>query len=511
MKFRSKIWLLPISVGAAFCAGLIMSLAIGINNNKNLELLRTVETPFLEYLFEAERGVHQLQADFQAAASEDDADRLKDAKKTTQEIRSSLEKARQLHGKAELVGTLSTAFEAYQSAALSATQGMLNKNIVPENIQRMGAAQKALARQTELSRQQAHVTLDARFSSLATAQHEGLILNAIIGLLIVLGLGLGSKAIIASVWRDLGAEPKEAAILVRQVGSGDLSGHMALKSGDTTSLMANLQSMQNSLTDVVSNIRTGAEAMATATTQIANGNIDLSSRTEKQASALEQTAVSMEDLSITVKKNYESAQHANALVGFTSDIATKGSAVVSQVVQTMEAINISSRKISEIIGAIDGIAFQTNILALNAAVEAARAGEQGRGFAVVASEVRILAGRSAEAAREIKSLIGNSVDNVTAGCQLVEEAGSTMNEVLVSVHRAASIMKEITTASQQQSIDIDQVKNSIIEMDQATRQNADSVQEAAAAAQSLAQQANAMVQAVSVFKITAPLSGPHRA
>jgi len=501
MKFRSKIWLLPLSVGAAFGVGLVLSLVIGVNNNRNLALLRTVETPFLEHLFEAERGVHQLQADFQAAALEDDADRLKDAQATTKGVRESLAQARQLDGKSELVGSLSSAFEAYQTAAQEATQAMLKKSAGPELVARMNAAQKELARQTQVSRQQAHVTLDERFAALAAAQREGLMVNTITGLLIVLGLGLGSRAIIASVWRDLGAEPGEAAAVVQHVGSGDLSMHIQLKPGDSTSLIANLKSMQDNLTDVVTSIRLGAEAMATATTEIAAENLDLSSRTEQQASALEQTAVAMENLSVTVKKNYESGKHANQLVGFASEMAIKGGAVVAEVVQTMEAINVSSKKIFDIIGVIDGIAFQTNILALNAAVEAARAGEQGRGFAVVASEVRSLAGRSAEAAKEIKTLIGASVDNVSSGCKLVEQAGSTMDEIVGSVRRVADIMGEITTASQDQSTGIDQIKQAIIQMDHVTQQNADLVQEAAAAAQSLKQQANAMVTTVSVFKL----------
>ena len=501
MKFRVKIWLLPLSVGAAFGAGLVLSLVIGLQNNRNLDLLRTVETPFLENLFEAERGIHQLQADFQAAALEDDADRLKDAQKTTQKVRSSLDQSRQLDGKSQLVADLSAAFDAYQAAALQATQGMLSKSVSPEQVQRMNAAQKELARQMQISRQQAHVTLDERFTDLAAAQREGLMVNIITGVLIVLGLGLGSRAIIASVWRDLGAEPADAASVVRHVGQGNLSERIALQQGDSNSLMAHLQSMQRNLTDVVTRIRSSAEAMATATTQIANGNVDLSARTAQQASALEQTAGAMEALSVTVKHNHESAQHANELVGVTSAIAVKGGAVVAQVVDTMEAINGSSRKIADIIGVIDGIAFQTNILALNAAVEAARAGEQGRGFAVVASEVRSLAGRSAEAAKEIKTLIGNSVNSVDAGCKLVEEAGSTMSQIVDSVQRAAAIMQEITQASQQQALDIDQVKQAVIDMDYATRENAASVQDAATAAQSLEQQANAVVDTVSVFKV----------
>ncbi|MDD2608689.1 MAG: methyl-accepting chemotaxis protein [Giesbergeria sp.] len=501
MKFRLKIWLLPLSVGVVFAVGLLISLVMGWNNHRNLELLRTVETPFLEHLFDAERGIHQLQADFQAAAVEDDADRLKDAQKTIQHVQAALEKSRQLDGKRELVGQLSTAFEAYQSAALQATQSMLNKQTSPEQFQRMGAAQKELMRQVDLSRTQAHATLEERFTSLTTAQREGLMVNIGMGVLIVLGLGLGSHAIITSVWRDLGVEPAQAAALVRHVGRGDLSESITVQAGDQHSLNANVHAMQQNLIRVVTDIRRNAEAMASATTQIARGNLDLSTRTAQQASALEQTAAAMETLSLTVRQNHESAKQANHLVGDTSNIAAKGGAVVSQVVKTMEEINTSSRKIADIIGVIDGIAFQTNILALNAAVEAARAGEQGRGFAVVASEVRNLAGRSAEAAKEIKTLIGSSVQSVQVGSQLVADAGSTMQEIVGSVQRAASIMQEITSASEQQALDIDQVKQAVIQMDHGTRDNAASVQDAAHAAQSLEQQANAVVQTVSVFKL----------
>jgi methyl-accepting chemotaxis protein len=238
-----------------------------------------------------------------------------------------------------------------------------------------------------------------------------------------------------------------------------------------------------------------------ATREIASGVADLSERTEHQASSLEETSASMEELAATVKQNFASGQHANQLAGSASEVAVKGGAVVAQVVHTMEAINVSSRKIADIIGVIDGIAFQTNILALNAAVEAARAGEQGRGFAVVASEVRLLAGRSAEAAKEIKGLIGASVENVNEGCKLVEQAGSTMDEIVVSVRRVADIMGEITTASQDQSAGIDQINQAMTQMDQVTQQNAALVEEAAAAAQSLEHQAQNMVQVVSVFKL----------
>jgi methyl-accepting chemotaxis protein len=252
---------------------------------------------------------------------------------------------------------------------------------------------------------------------------------------------------------------------------------------------------------IVGEVRGGSEAISTATSQIAAGNIDLSQRTEEQAAALEQTAASLEQMGATVKQNFEGSQQANRVAGAATEVAVRGGAVVSQVVHTMEAINASSRKIADIIGVIDGIAFQTNILALNAAVEAARAGEQGRGFAVVATEVRSLAGRSATAAKEIKALIEASLGNVTEGCKLVEQAGSTMDEIVVNVRRVTDIMGELTAAAGEQSSGIDQINQAVAQMDQVTQGNAALVEEAAAAAQSLESQAKNLVHAVSVFRL----------
>jgi methyl-accepting chemotaxis protein len=261
--------------------------------------------------------------------------------------------------------------------------------------------------------------------------------------------------------------------------------------------------MNASLIGIVSQVRQGATSLATATSQIAAGNMDLSSRTEEQASALEETAASMEQLTATIKQNFDSSSHANRLAETASEVAVKGGSVVSQVVHTMESIQKSSTKIADIIGVIDGIAFQTNILALNAAVEAARAGEQGRGFAVVASEVRNLAGRSALAAKEIKGLIGESVSNVKDGCQLVEQAGSTMDEIVVHVRRVADLMREIATVGQEQGLGIEQVNEAVSQMDIVTQQNAALVEESAAAAKSIEHQAGQLLETVSTFKLEA--------
>ena len=297
--------------------------------------------------------------------------------------------------------------------------------------------------------------------------------------------------------------PINAAVKVAQsVAAGDLTHAIEVRSSDETGqLMAALKTMSDNLQKIVGEVRASTDTIATASSEIASGNLDLSSRTEQQASSLEETASAMEELTSTVKQNADNARQANQLAASASTVAVQGGHVVSQVVDTMEAINNSSRKIVDIISVIDGIAFQTNILALNAAVEAARAGEQGRGFAVVASEVRSLAQRSAAAAKEIKSLIDDSVEKVGNGSKLVEQAGVTMDEVVASVKRVTDVMGEITAASQEQSTGIEEVNRAITQMDEVTQQNAALVEQAAAAAQSLQDQASRLTTVVGVFKL----------
>ncbi len=298
-----------------------------------------------------------------------------------------------------------------------------------------------------------------------------------------------------------------------RVAKGDLSVSLIVEGKDETAqLLAALAHMTDNLTHIVSTVRQGSEGVATASAQIASGNVDLSARTEQQASALEETAASMEELSSTVKQNADNAKQANQLALSATTVAVKGGEVVAQVVDTMKGINDSSRKISDIISVIDGIAFQTNILALNAAVEAARAGEQGRGFAVVAIEVRSLAGRSAEAAKEIKSLINASVERVEQGTALVDQAGVTMTEVVGSIKRVSDLMGEISAASNEQSQGVSQVGEAVVQMDQVTQQNAALVEEMAAAASSLKAQAQDLVGTVAVFKLAghgAHFNTPH--
>jgi methyl-accepting chemotaxis protein len=299
----------------------------------------------------------------------------------------------------------------------------------------------------------------------------------------------------------LGTEPAIAVDLARSVAAGDLGVAIDLRPGDTSSLMASLMAMRDALSRVVADVRENAEGVATASAQIAQGNLDLSSRTEEQAASLEETASSIEELTAAVRHNTDNAKQAATLAGTASDVAQQGGEVVSRVVETMRGIAASSTRMSEIIGVIEGIAFQTNILALNAAVEAARAGEEGRGFAVVAGEVRALAQRSASAAREIKDLIADSAGRVEAGSALVAQAGNTINEIVGSVKRVTDIVSEISSASQEQSAGIEQVNLAINQMDQVTQQNASLVEQVSAAAQSVAQQAQGLRAAVAFFKV----------
>jgi methyl-accepting chemotaxis protein len=349
-------------------------------------------------------------------------------------------------------------------------------------------------------------------NGLMTAAGESAAADAHRTEILILGLTLAASAISLAVaflaTRSITAPLTEAVSIAQRVADGDLTSVIVANSDDETGqMMEALKHMNDSLIKIVAEVRTGTESIATASGEIASGNKDLSDRTEQQAASLGHTSSSMRQLTETVQQNADNARQANQLAAQASEVAVRGGSVVSHVVDTMGSITASSKKIVDIIGVIDGIAFQTNILALNAAVEAARAGEQGRGFAVVASEVRNLAQRSAAAAKEIKTLIGDSVDKVAEGSALVAQAGATMDEVVASVRRVTDIMGEITSASQEQSAGIAQVNNTILAMDETTQQNAALVEEAAAAAAQMQDQAAGLARVVSVFKMDAQYGG----
>jgi methyl-accepting chemotaxis protein len=352
------------------------------------------------------------------------------------------------------------------------------------------------------------VELNTKGGKEASAYGDEVYAASRINLIVVSGVAVVLAVVAAALFsrwlsRQLGGEPHYAVAVASQIADGKLAVDVVTRAGDNQSILAAMARMREQLASVVGQVRQNAESVASASAQIATGNQDLSGRTEEQASALEETAASMEELSTTVKQNADNASQANQLAVSASTVAVKGGAEVQEVVATMRSINEASRRIADIIGVIDGIAFQTNILALNAAVEAARAGEQGRGFAVVASEVRNLAQRSANAAKEIKELISASTQRVDQGTTLVDQAGNTIQEVVDAIRRVTDIMGEITAASAEQSAGVSQIGEAVTQMDQATQQNAALVEESAAAADGLRQQAAQLLQAVSVFQLPA--------
>ena len=371
-------------------------------------------------------------------------------------------------------------------AAVAAVHGPLVQNYVPvrDNMKALIQLQLDVGK-TEYE------------EAIARFQTAEMFAIALIGFSLLCGIAIGAWLI-----RGISRALAQALRIANSVAAGDLTEKIRIESNDEIGqLLTALEKMNDGLVGIVAEVRSGTDMIATASGQIAAGNQDLSSRTEEQASSLEETASSMEELTSTVKQNADNARQANSLAVTASGVASKGGAVIGQVVETMGQINNSATKIVDIIGVIDGIAFQTNILALNAAVEAARAGEQGRGFAVVASEVRNLAQRSAAAAKEIKGLIGDSVERVEAGSKLVNEAGETMHEIVESVRRVTDIMGEITAASQEQTAGIDQINQAITQMDQVTQQNAALVEEASAASEAMQDQAAKLALVVSVFKL----------
>jgi methyl-accepting chemotaxis protein len=504
MNVKTRIWLLPALAAAIFAIGIVVVLLFSSRTSDSIRAVGQVDYPYLDATTQFAAQLEALGATIQSAVAEGEKKRLDEANERATSIRKLLAAIGRIEGKGEIGGQLTKSFEAYFSASVETAELFLGirQGDQAGAIPKMQAALKKLESELASARVQASEGFDAGLERAQSGVSSSLWATVISGVVVVLCLGGGSFLIIGGVWRQLGGEPEYARDVMRHMADGDLSQPIVVAPGAEQSLLAAVRDMSRGLSAIVSNVRQGTDSMTVASREIAAGNHDLSERTERQAGSLEQTSGSMQVLTDTVRQSAEAAAQANQLAGSAAAVARRGGEVVGQVVSTMEEINTSSKKIADIIGVIDGIAFQTNILALNAAVEAARAGEQGRGFAVVAGEVRSLAQRSAEAAREIKGLIGASVDKVESGSRLVEAAGSTMDEIVASVQRVSDIIGEVTAAASEQSQGIGQVNASIAELDQMTQQNAALVEQAAAAASSLEQQAVSLQQAVATFKLS---------
>ncbi|HIV73093.1 MAG TPA: chemotaxis protein [Candidatus Aquabacterium excrementipullorum] len=501
MKFRTRIWMLPVSAAAVFIVGMIVSFVINERTSARFDRLSQVDAPYAEQVARVERAIEQVSTHLQGAAIEGSVDRLADAEAAVAVGRKALEALKKLDGKSKEATELSDAFEGFQSKGIAATRGMIEKTGGDDAVGQMQAALQTLNNVLKAQQAQSKADLDSAAESVQQGMRTGLWASVITALVVLAVLGAASWAIVTSVWKDLGDEPAELRKLVGRIAEGDLDIDIRRAHGDSGSLHGSLADMVTRLRDTVSVIRLATDSISTASTEIASGNQDLSSRTENTASNLQQAASSMEQLTGTVRQSADAARQANQLASGAATAAQRGGEIVSQVVANMAEIDGASRKINEIITVIDGIAFQTNILALNAAVEAARAGEQGRGFAVVAGEVRSLAQRSANAAKEIKTLISASSEKVESGSKLVQDAGVSMNEIMSSVQRVSDIIGEISAASSEQSQGIGQVNNSVNELDQMTQQNAALVEESAAAAESLRDQAGKLANAVAAFKL----------
>ncbi|MFC5500209.1 methyl-accepting chemotaxis protein [Caenimonas terrae] len=507
MKFRTKIWMLPLAAALVFVVGVAASYYVGARTLQALNRLSKVEAPALQQLRLADQGIEQFRLLLQSAAVEGDADKLKEVRAAVDRTRGVVQALGALDGKSQLAADLLAAYDSYHVAALGAASKMLTHADAGDDVRRMQSAQSALDALVRRDLAQAVALTDSLQAQAVTGVGSGLWVTLAIGIVVLAVLGLASKVVIRSVWRELGEEPDTLHLLTRRIADGDLQLEGRPAERDGRSLNAAIATMAGRLRDTVGTIRAASESIAEASAEIAAGNANLSARTEASASNLQHTASSIAQLTVSVQQSAEAAQEANRLAGITSQAAHRGGDIVAQVVSNMDEITVASRKISEIIGVIDAIAFQTNILALNAAVEAARAGDQGRGFAVVAGEVRTLAHRSATAAREIKALIATSTDKVEGGSRLVQDAGKAMGEIVSGVQRVTVMIGEISTAATAQSVSIGEVHSAAHRLDEMTQQNSALVEEAAAAAGSMREQAGRLKNVVDAFRVGSHAQG----
>jgi methyl-accepting chemotaxis protein len=507
MKFKHRIWLLPIMTAVIVTVGIAINSRITAQTSSALARVENVQYPSVEALRTMRLAVVDVQESLQRAVAEGDQNAIAAADTSATTVRNALKELAAADAESELPRELGQSFDAYYAAALSATRIMLGteNGDGTQAITRMQKTSESLMGVLNRSQEAAIEEFRTLLASSTSNVQHSLTVSLVMAAVTLLALGAGSWFLITSVFRSLGGEPEHAVATVRSIASGDFTTAVSLQPGDDASLLHGIETLRRKLGTLIQDVRKTSSAVDSAAGDINSGIERLSSRTSDQAASLEETASSMEEMTVTVKRNADNARHANELACEARDQAERGGEVAMRAIGAMTEINNSSRRIADIIGVIDEIAFQTNLLALNAAVEAARAGEQGRGFAVVASEVRSLAQRSATAAHEIKALIQDSVAKVQDGSKLVDESGRHLSDIVGAAKKVADIIGEISAASQQQATGLDQVNGAIMQMDESTQQNAAMAEETSAVAASMASQAKELIQLISLFKI-----GEHR-
>jgi methyl-accepting chemotaxis protein len=503
MKFKHRIWMLPIMTAIIIMIGIAVSSQMTSKTSAALARVETVQYPTVESLRVVRSEFLDVQESLQRAVAEGDQNAMAAATEHANAVRAALKDLQAVDSERSLASDLGSAFDDYYSAASSATRMMLGSETGDSAaaIARMQKTNEAMTALVTKSQEDAIGEFRSLLAGGTKNVEHSLMASLITAVVMLLVLGVGSWVLIGNVFRSLGGEPEVAVQVVRTIAGGDFTTTVNLRPGDESSLLYGIETLRQKLGNLIQDVRTTSGAVDSAASDINSGIDRLSTRTSDQAASLEETASSMEEMTVTVKRNADNARHANQLATEARDQAERGGSVASRAVSAMAEINSSSRKIADIIGVIDEIAFQTNLLALNAAVEAARAGEQGRGFAVVASEVRSLAQRSATAAREIKELIQDSVAKVQDGTKLVDESGQHLTDIVSAAKKVADIIGEISSASQQQAQGLDQVNLAITHMDEGTQQNAAMAEETSAVAASMSEQAKKLTDMISVFKI----------
>ena len=506
MTFRQKVWSLPLVTLLVFAAGLAVAWVNARQTGSIIEQLGRVEYQFFVRLQAVGTHYTAMQEALKGAVAAGDKAALGDIDGRATTLRAVLAEIGALHGKREVAETLTRQFDGWVAPARQAAAIMIGaaEGDPGAAIGAMQSAQAALTAALEESREAAGRGNEASLVAAQETLDRGLMLNLATAVASIATLAVLSLLVIRAIERGLGGDPEYAARVLREMAAGDLGGEIRCARDDTSSLLHAAKSLQATLARIVNDTRRSADEVTRAARELAAGNADLSSRTEGQAGRLAETAGSVGELAERTRENTASAREAARLAGATSDSAERGGAAVAEIVRTMSSINESGRRVAEIIGLIDGIAFQTNILALNAAVEAARAGEQGRGFAVVASEVRSLAQRSAEAAKQIAGLIGDSVQRVDDGSRQVAAAGVLMNEIVQGIRSVNQYVSQISEASVEQDTGITTLNGTIGEIERATQQNAALVEQASAATLSLENQAGELGRMIAVFRTGAP-------